>query len=38
MAKAPELFAAPPAIERLEVLGAKLPAAAVAVPSRGGRW
>jgi quinol monooxygenase YgiN len=28
MAKAPELFAAPPAIEPLEVLGAKLPAAA----------
>jgi quinol monooxygenase YgiN len=28
MAKAPELFAVPPAIEPLEVLGAKLPAAA----------
>ena len=28
MAKAPELFASPPAIEPLEVLGAKLPAAA----------
>jgi quinol monooxygenase YgiN len=28
MAKAPELLAAPPAIEPLEVLGAKLPAAA----------
>jgi hypothetical protein len=28
MAKAPELFAAPPAIEPLDVLGAKLPAAA----------
>ena len=28
MAKAPDLFAAPPAIEPLEVLGAKLPAAA----------
>jgi quinol monooxygenase YgiN len=27
MAKAPELFAVPPAIEPLEVLGAKLPAA-----------
>ncbi len=25
MAKAPELFATPPAIEKLEVLGAKLP-------------
>ena len=28
MAKAPELFAVPPAIESLDVLGAKLPAAA----------
>jgi quinol monooxygenase YgiN len=28
MAKAPELFAAPPSIEPLEVLGAKLPAVA----------
>jgi quinol monooxygenase YgiN len=28
MAKAPELFAAPPAIESLEVLGVKLPATA----------
>ena len=28
MANAPELFAAPPAIEPLEVLGAKLPVAA----------
>jgi quinol monooxygenase YgiN len=28
MAKAPELFAVPPTIEPLEVLGAKLPAAA----------
>ena len=28
MAKAPELFAAPPAIEPLDVLGVKLPAAA----------